>query len=71
MVDFFKYIGHCISGALGYLCGYAPDNYTWKDLGVAILIIVLIVIIILVILFKLKIIRWKKPKNNFSKIDED
>lgn len=41
--EFFKYLWHCISGAISSVCGYPPDDYTWKDIGVFGLILFIVV----------------------------
>ena len=66
MADFFNYIWHCISGAISYLCGYAPDNYTWKDFGVAFLIIIIILVIEILIILKVRVFRKRRSQDNDS-----
>lgn len=71
MADFFKYLWHCISGAISYLCGYAPDNYSWKDFGVAFSILILVLVIEILILLKVRVFRKRKSQNNDSSNDNN
>lgn len=53
--EFFKYLWHCISGAISSVCGYPPDDYTWKDAGVfGLILLTLFIVVWLVIVINNK-----------------